>query len=183
MTGQVALSLMLLVGAGLLLRSLVALMTTDLRFDATHLLATTIEVPYEDRQQSLQFQTGLHEDLAAIPGVTGVTFTSHMPFLEPWGDPPMYAAKRPPTEASQEQSALRRWVPPGFFKTLGIRALSGRDLSPADRIGRPLVAVVNDVFVQRFFPGEDPIGQRVVMPAGPRTREYEIVGVVESARM
>ncbi|MGE5361643.1 MAG: ABC transporter permease [Bacteroidales bacterium] len=180
-TAQVALSLVLLVGAGLLVRSLAALTATDLRFDTRNLLATTIEVPYEDVNQRLQFQAGVHEDLAAIPGVAAVTFTSHMPFLEPWGDPPMYAAKRPPTDASQEQTALKRWVPPGFFKAMGIRMLSGRDLSPSDRIGTPLVMVVNDVFVREFFPGENPIGQRVIMPGGAPT-EYEIVGVVDSTR-
>jgi putative ABC transport system permease protein len=179
---QVALSLMLLVGAGLLVRSLAALTATDLRFDTRNLLATTIDVPYEEANQRLQFQTGLHEAMAAIPGVTSVTFTSHMPILEPWSDPPMYAAKRPPTDASQERTAFRRWVPPGFFRTMGIRTLSGRDLSPADRIGTPLVMVVNDVFVREFFPAENPIGQRVVLPGGQNPREYEIVGVVDSAR-
>ena len=179
---QVALSVMLLVGAGLLIRSLFALMTTDLRFDTRNLLATTVDVPYEDANQRLQLQAGLHEDLAAIPGVTAVTFTSHMPILEPWSDPPMYAAKRPPADASQERTAFRRWVPPGFFKALGIRALSGRDLTPSDRPGTRLVMVVNDVFVREFFPGENPIGQRVVMPGGENPREYEIVGVVDSAR-
>ena len=179
---QVALSLMLLVGAGLLVRSLAALMATDLRFDTRNLLATTVDVPYEDENQRLQFQAGLHEDLAAIPGVTAVTFSSHMPILEPWGDPPMYPAKRPPTDASQEETAFMRWVPPGFFKALGIRALSGRDLSPADRAGTPRVIVVNDVFARGFFPGENPIGQRVVMPGGEQPRAFEIVGVVDSAR-
>jgi len=181
-TAQVALSLMLLIGAGLLIRSLAALMATDLGFDTRNLLATTIDVPYEDVNERLQFQTGLHEDLAAIPGVTAVTFTSHMPILEPWSDPPMYAAGRPPADSSQERTAFRRWVPPGFFRALGIHALSGRDLSPADRVGTPLVMVVNDVFVREFFPGENPIGQRVVMPGGQNPTEYEIVGVVDSAR-
>jgi putative ABC transport system permease protein len=105
-----------------------------------------------------------------------------MPILEPWGDPPMYPAKRPPIDASEERTAFRRAVLPGFFKALGIRALSGRDLSPADRIGTPLVMVVNDVFAREFFPGENPIGQLVVMPGGRNPTEYEIVGIVDSAR-
>jgi predicted permease len=179
---QVALSLVLLIGAGLLVRSLAALMATDLRFDTRHLLATAVDLPYEDASRRLQFQNGLRDDLAAIPGVTAVTFTSHMPILEPWGDPPMYPEKRPPIDASEERTAFRRAVLPGFFEALGIRALSGRDLSPGDRIGTPLVMVVNDVFAREFFPGENPIGQRVVMPGGRNPTEYEIVGVVDSAR-
>jgi putative ABC transport system permease protein len=181
-TAQVALSLVLLVGAGLLVRSLIALTATDLRFDTGDLLATAVDVPYEEASQRLQFQAGLHEELAAIPGVAAATLTSHMPILEPWGDPPMYAATRPPTDASQERTAFMRWVPPGFFRTLGIRALSGRDLSPEDRIGTALVMVVNDVFVREFFPSENPIGQRVVMSGGQNPKAYEIVGVVDSAR-
>jgi putative ABC transport system permease protein len=179
---QVALSLVLLLGAGLLLRSLSALMTTDLRFNTRHLLATAVDLPYEDVSRRLQFQNGLRDDVAAIPGVTGVAFTSHMPILEPWGDPPMYPAKRPPIDASEERTAFRRVVLPGFFTALGIRALSGRDLSPADRISTPLVMVVNDVFAREFFPGENPIGQRVVMPGGQSPTVYEIVGIVDSAR-
>jgi hypothetical protein len=105
-----------------------------------------------------------------------------MPILKPWGDPPMYPGKRAPIDASEERAAFRRVVLPGFFTMLGIRSLSGRDLSPADRIGTPLVMVVNDVFALEFFPGENPIGQRVVMPGGLNPLEYEVVGIVDSAR-
>ncbi len=90
---QVALSLVLLVGAGLLVRSLVALMTTDLGFETKNLLITTVDMPSADDNARLQFQTLLRDDLAAIPGVTAVTITSHMPILEPWSDPPDLAGR------------------------------------------------------------------------------------------
>lgn len=179
---QVALSLFLLVGAGLLLRSLGALMTTDLRFDTANLLTTAVDVPYDTNDQRGAFQAALAEDLAAIPGVTAVAMTSHTPFLQPFGDPPMYPAGRPPSDSSQERTALARWVMPGFFKTLGIRQVKGRDLSTGDGVGTPLVMVVNEAFAREFFPGEEPIGQRVVMP-GAGTQSYEIVGLVEDARI
>ena len=179
---QVALSLVLLIGAGLLVRSLVALMTTDLGFETKNLLITTVDMPSADDNARLQFQTLLRDDLAAIPGVTAVTITSHMPILEPWSDPPVWPADHPPVDSSQERTALRRWVLPGFFGTLGIRQRSGRDLLPTDRIGTPRTMVVNDAFAREFFPGENPLGQRVMVANGPKPLDYLVVGVVDSAR-
>ncbi len=181
-TAQVALSLVLLVGAGLLVRSLVGLMTTDLGFEAKNLLTTTIDLPRADESARLQFQTLLHDDLAAIPGVKDVAFTSHTPILEPWSDPPVWAADHPPLDSSQERTAYRRWVTPGFFETLGIRVMAGRDLSTLDRIGTPRVAVINDAFARGFFPGEDALGKRVIVAGGPQPLDYLVVGVVSNAR-
>ncbi|HSK11180.1 MAG TPA: FtsX-like permease family protein, partial [Vicinamibacterales bacterium] len=178
---QVALSLVLLIGAGLLVRSLVGLMATDLKFRTEHLMATSFDMPLGNEAERLQVQTLLKEDIAAIPGVTEVTFTSHMPVLEPWEDPVIWPSDRPPVDQSQRASALRRFVMPGFFKTLGIPLLSGRDFSPDDRIGTRLVMVVNDTFARQFFPGEEAVGKRVAMTT-PDPVEYLIVGVVETAR-
>ncbi len=180
---QVALSLLLLVGAGLLVRSLAALMTTDLRFDTENLATTAIDIPYEKVEQRLAFQETLRDGLSAIPGVTAVAFTSHTPILEAYGDPPMYPADRPPTDSSQERTALARWVLPGFFKTLGIRQVSGRDIAPSDRRGTPLVMVVNQAFTREFFPGENPLGKRMVLPGADEPMVCEIVGVVDDARI
>jgi putative ABC transport system permease protein len=179
---QVTLSLVLLVGAGLLVRSLSALTSTDLGFNTKNLLATAVDIPLGKAAERIAFQDALHDDLAAIPGVEAVTFTSHTPILHPFGDPPMYPAKRPPTDSSQERTAFARRVLPGFFKTLGIRLRSGRDLSPSDRMGSPLVLVVNTAFAREFFPGENPLGQHVIMPGGAGPFDFEIVGVVEDAR-
>jgi putative ABC transport system permease protein len=180
--GQVALSLFLLVGAGLLMRSLGRLASTDLGFDTRGLLCTTLEAPYADEAKRIQFQSDVREELAAIPGVTAVTMTSHVPILHPGGDPPMWAAKRPPADSSREQTALARVVMPGYFGTLGIRLLAGRDLAPTDRRGTPNVMVVNEAMVRAFFPGENPIGQQVMVAGNPPTA-FEVVGVVSNARI
>ena len=180
--GQVGLSLVLLVGAGLLVRSLAGLMTTPLGFDSTNLQATSLSVPYADEQKRVQFQEGLHDDLLAVPGITAVTFTSHMPFPEPFGDPPVWRADRPPLDSSQERTALARLVMPGYFTTLGMRLLSGRDLEPSDRLGTPAVMVVNEAFIRDFFPGENPVGQRVMVARGKEPLDCVVVGVVADAR-
>jgi putative ABC transport system permease protein len=180
----VALSLVLLVGAGLLIRSLSALMATDLAFDPRNLLTTSLALSEPDERSRIQLQAALHEDLAALPGVTAVTFTSHMPIVQPWGDPPMWPADRPPVDSSQERTAYLRTVTPGYFGTLGIRLLAGRDLAPSDRAGTPRVLVINDVMAREFFPGRSAIGERVVVTgmAGPAPVECEVVGVVRGAR-
>jgi predicted permease len=180
--GQVALSLVLLVGAGLLVRSLGRLAATELGFEHRGLLTTTIETPFTDELRRIQFQSDIRDDLAAIPGVTAVTMTSHVPILHPGGDPPMWAAKRPPADSSQEQTALSRVVMPGYFRTLGIRLLAGRDLAPTDRQGSPTVMVVNEAMARTFFPGENPIGQQVMIAGNP-PMAFEVVGVVGDARI
>ena len=181
--GQVAVSLMLLIGAGLLIRSLAQLAATDLGFDTDDLQTAEIDLPYTDATQRIQFQRGLREDLAAIPGVTGVTIASHVPVLHPWGDPPMWAADHPPADSSQERTALARVVSPGYFKVLGIPLLAGRDLSQADRMDTPRVMVINEVMARTLFPGENPLGKRVMVAGDPKPLDYEVVGVVGNARV
>ena len=181
--GQVAVSLVLLVGAGLLIRSLARLAATDLGFDVENLQAVSINLPYADATQRIQFQRGLREDLAAIPGVTAVTLASHVPILHPWGDPPMWPADHPPVDSSQERTALARVVLPGYFKALGIPLLAGRDLSEKDRLDTPRVMVINEVMARTLFPGQNPLGKRVVVASDPKPLDFEVVGMVGNARV
>ena len=181
--GQIALSLVLLVGAGLLLRSLGRLMSVDLGFESRGLLVTTIDVPYPDEAKRVQFLVGLREELAAIPGVSGATMTSHVPVREPSGDPPMWAASRPPVDSTQERTALARIVMPGYFDTLGIPLVAGRDFAASDRRGTPPVMVVNRAMAREFFPGENPVGQKVMIASDPAPMAFEVIGVVGDARI
>jgi putative ABC transport system permease protein len=181
--GQVAISLVLLVGAGLLLRSLGRLMALDLGFNSQGLQVTAIDIPYQDEARRIQFLGELRDDLSAIPGVSDVTMASHMPIREPYGDPPMWPAKRPPVDSTQERTALSRVVMPGYFRTLGIPLVAGRDLAPSDRQGTPRVIVVNGVMAREFFPGENPLGQKVMVAGDPAPMDFEVVGVVGDARI
>ncbi len=181
--GQVAVSLLLLVGAGLLIRSFAKLTGTELGFDMHHVLTGQIQVPYADANQRLQFFEGLRDDLAATPGVTTVTFTTHVPIRDSAGDPPMWAADRPPTDSSQEQTAAMRIVLPGYFEALRIPIVAGRDLAASDRDNAPRVLVINQVMARTLFPGENPLGKRVMVTTGTGPIALEVVGVVGDARI
>jgi predicted permease len=184
---QVALSMVLLVGAGLLLESLRVLMAADLGFDSHNLLVASIDQPSRDPSKRIQFQKRLSQDLAAIPGVTALTLTSHVPIRDPGGNPPMWPARRAPLDASQEMSPLARVVAPGYFKAVGIPLVAGRDLTAADRQGTPPVMVIDQAMADEFFPGENPIGEHVMakgmVPGDTAPRDFEVVGVVRSARI
>ena len=131
--GQVAISLILLIGAGLLIRSLARLAAAELGFDPGHVLTGQLEASSGEIDQRLRFFDGLREELAAMPGVTAVSFTSHVPIRDTAGDPPMWAADRPPADSTQERTAAMRVVLPGYFDTLRIPLVAGRDLAATDR--------------------------------------------------
>jgi putative ABC transport system permease protein len=181
--GQVAISLILLIGAGLLTRSLARLATTELGFDPRHVLTGQLEASSGEIDQRLQFFAGLREELAALPGVTAVSFTSHVPIRDTAGDPPMWAADRPPVDSSQERTAAMRVVLPGYFDTLRIPLVAGRDLAAADRANTPRVLVINQVMARTLFPGENPLGKRVMVATGSAPLAFEVVGVAGDARI
>jgi len=95
----------------------------------------------------------------------------------------MWAADHPPADSSQERTALARVVPPGYFKALGIPLRAGRDLSQADRMNTPRVMVINEVMARTLFPGENPLGKRVMVASDPAPLDWEVVGVVGDARI
>ncbi len=123
--GQVTVTLVLLIGAGLLIRSFARLTQVDLGFDPHHVLTGQLSLPYTDPGRAAGFFEGLRDDLRAIPGVTAVSFTSHVPVRDPAGDPPVWADGRPPVDASQMQSAALRYVLPGYLDTLRIPPRGG----------------------------------------------------------
>jgi putative ABC transport system permease protein len=167
----------------LLLRSLGRLVSVDLGFDSQGLQVTTVDVPYQDEARRIQFLSSLRDEIAAIPGVEAVAMASHVPIREPSGDPPMWPARRPPVDSTQERTALARVVTPGYFKTLGIPLVAGRDFEAADRQGTSRVMVINRAMAEEFFPGENPVGQNVVIAGDPAPLDYEVVGVVGDARI
>ncbi len=184
---QVALSLMLLVGAGLLIRSFARLTAVDPGFDAENLLTAMVSLPqsrYQEPEQRIRFFSSLLEDLRTIPGVTNVGLISELPFIHPWGSTRVWAARRPPVEPGDSPSALTRAALPGYFDALGIPVLSGRGILATDRADAPPVLAINQTMARTLFPGEDPLGQKVVvdMPSEGNVT-FEVVGVVGDARL
>jgi putative ABC transport system permease protein len=178
---EIALSCGLLVGAGLMIRSVTTLRTVDFGFETTRVFTARVALPegkYGDGASQLRFYQALQPRLAALPGVEGASLGSALPAAHEIPRDRLalegraYAAER---DYPLTGSGV---VAPGFLAAFGVAPRRGRDVSPADREGTVPVAIVTESFVRRFFPGADPIGRRVRL-GGPGTKEpwRTIVGV------
>ena len=181
---EVALAIVLLVGAGLLLRSFQKLAHVEPGFATDQRLSVTTLLPvpkYADNGRLVDFYDRAIARLRALPGVESVALTSIVPIS---GNDEIYSITfegRPPLPPGQGVSALYYLVGPGYFDTIGIPILKGRAFTDEDRAGAPRVAVVNDVFVRMHYPNENPIGQRIRMGRNSDIVR-EIVGVVGSVK-
>jgi putative ABC transport system permease protein len=183
MAVEVALSTLLLVGVGLMLRSLVAVNAVPLGFDPTGVLATNVVLPpqrYATPQAKLDFYETLADRVAAIPGVRGVTFSNRLPLRGSWSSGFTFDEPSAAIPSAQMRSAGFQAVSPDYFALFKIPLLRGRLLAPSDRAGAAGVAVVNAAFVRTFFKDGNPLGQR--LRRGPRMPAIEIVGVVADIR-
>ena len=176
---EVALSLMLLVGAGLLIRSFLNLSQTDPGFDARHLLTLTLShrVSAEDGAKAAQFFRAVEVRVRALPGVKAVAVTNGAPML---GASESLVGIEGTPSAEPDKRLLAVSYMPGrdFLKAMGIRLLRGRFFDEHDTQGAPLVAVVDEEFARRYLPGEDPIGKFFVGVPEMDIPHAEIVGVV-----
>ncbi len=180
---QVALSVALLIGSGLLIRSFVNLSTVDLGFDPEDLLTGQLQIQisqYPTPEERNQFFTSLLEEVEALPGVASATLINKLPIRSPWQDWSVWPAELPPPSVQEGFNAMARWVPPGYFDTMGIPLVAGRDIAATDVPDSPYVIVLSETVAQTLFQGSDPIG-RMVNVAGWRT--FEVVGVVRDARV
>jgi predicted permease len=182
---QVALSVVLLIGAGLLIRSLASLMGTEPGFDARNLLTAEIRLPsteYQERERRIQFYTRLVEDLSAVPGVEGVALINQLPIRNPGNNIYVHDEENPPLDPADVRSAYIRAVLPGYFETLGIPLLSGRAIEATD-VGEALpVLVISQKMADSIFPGVNPVGRRAVVDFGQPVT-FEVVGVVADVKM
>lgn len=175
---QFALSLLLLVGAGLLGRSLAAELAIDPGFDGGSTLSFDLALPpdaYDTGAARSAFFQALVDRLSAIPGVGAVSGTSALPFSGRGGSSSFQIVGREVPESRKKPEALRRTVLPGFHEMLGIRLLRGRPLLGSDRDGAPEAVVISRTMERRFWPGGDAIGARIERDR----RVWEVVGVVD----
>ena len=175
---EVSLCTILLIGAGLLLRSFVAVMNVDLGFHPEHVLAATIPLPearYATAEQRLRFFEHLDERLRAEPGVLATAFCNRMPMRGGWG-----TGINKPSNPNDNLDTDAQAVSTGYFDTLGMRLLRGRLLASTDRTGQPLVVVINQELARLFFKDADPIGQ--VVRRGSNGPWLRIVGVVSNIK-
>jgi putative ABC transport system permease protein len=175
---ETALAVVLLAMAGLLIHSFSQLQKVDPGFKAERVVTFNLDLPegrYTEDTQLRAFLGALREKVATLPGVnaTGVTVYG-MPFGNNVNVLDFRVAGRPPVPADQQRAIRAAAATPDYFKAMGIRVVRGRAFTPRDRDGAPGVVVLNEAAVRRYFPGQDPIGQRIEMgPLGG-----EIVGIV-----
>jgi putative ABC transport system permease protein len=185
---EVALSLVLLTGAGLLMRSFVALMQVDLGLNPDNVLVARLPFPlgqYKTAEAKRQFFRPLLQRLYALPGVVAATETSTLP---PYGGIGT-EVEIPGKTHSEKWNAIFQLCSEGYFPTLGIRLLRGRPLSEAEVNDARKVAVVNQTLVKKFFGQEDPIGRRIKLTMleteiDPPVKDpvFEVIGVVADAK-
>ncbi len=183
--GQVALALILLVGAGLMIRSLQELNAVDLGFEPAGMLTMTLNLPqarYPDRVTRADFFNRLETRLSALPGVESLGSISVVPLSGNNSDTDFYIEGRPPPEQGVHQTVWFRRATPTYFETMDIRVIRGRGFTPSDDGQAPPVTVINQTFADRHFPDENPIGKRINVNSLQNPVWREIVGVAEDIK-
>jgi len=181
---EVALALMLLIGAGLLMRSLSGLRSVDPGFDPGNTLTATIQIPnakYSTPELRNQFFERVAANVRAVPGVQSAAWIDNVPLQ---GGSSQYVAVegQPSMKESELPVVAVRLVSPDYFKTSRIQMLAGRDFTVADGYGKPAVIVISEGTAKRFFPNQDPIGRHIALTM--MTKETaEIVGVVREVKL
>ena len=183
---QVALSLLLLAGAGLLIKSFYNLRATSPGFDAAKVLTADVTVPrvkYPEPDQQIQFHTRLLSKLAALPGVQVVGGVNPLPFSGNSRGSTFAIAGQPPIPVGNHPGASHLTVEPKYFQAMSIPILAGREFNEHDTKDSPKVLIVNEAFARKFLPNENPIGRQVIIDREkPNPPPLEIVGVVGDSR-
>ena len=194
--GQFAMALMLVVGAGLLVRSFQNLRSVDSGFVSSGVLTLELDVSTAiaaTHPEVIDFYDQFEQRLAALPGVTGVGDASTLPLAEALDYSVVFSFVDWEVPAEIETRAFIRPVSPGFLTAMGTPIVAGRNSNSLDRVGAPGVALINEALAERFFRGEDPIGTKIgdmrtqygplggIHMAGDIS-ESEIVGVVKDVK-
>ena len=199
---EVALSLMLLVGAGLMVRSLYHLQNADMGMDPRNVLAAAMILPqarYETPEKQTRFYDRVLERVRALPGIESASLTASVPLSGDAGNWPIAIEGRPAPPVSQQPTVVGVIASPGFLQTLRIGLVSGRDLadsdisrqtmaSPAtasiasDISGRPTAILISQSMAKHFWPNQDPLGARLKCVFLPDTM-LQVVGVVKDAKI
>ncbi|MEO6196069.1 MAG: ABC transporter permease [Thermoanaerobaculia bacterium] len=176
---EIAVSLVLLVGAGLLLRGFLTLSSTKPGLVAENVLTAHLSVPITQLEGSTPrlFRPVL-EKIRALPGVRSAAVVSILPIQRAGTNGGFTIEGRPAPEPGQEPSAELRVASPEFFQSLGIPILRGRDFTEADGTSGPRVVIINEALAHKHFPNKDPLGQQIDFGDGV----FTIVGIVGSVR-
>lgn len=176
---QVALSLVMLIVSGLLIRSFVTITGVDPGFEIEHLLTFDLQPPsfqYDTRQKVAQYMIQVQEEVLAVPGVVGFAGVEQLPLMGgPWNY--VWPADSPPADPSDRIGATRRRATVGYFRTMGIPLVAGRRFEPTDTAESTRVTIISEELARRAFPDGDALGKGIVLTftdGGP----FQVVGIV-----
>lgn len=183
---EVALSLMLLVSAGLLMRSFLSLLKTSPGFNPDNVLTMSLVLPaakYKETPQRATFYSDLVQRVAALPGVESVAAVNFLPLGGSNSSDAFLIEGTPEPPPGQEFMGRYRVCTPDFFQTLGIRVVGGRAFTEQDNSGALPVIIVNETLARRFWPNSDAVGKRMRIMGPPAENPWmQVVGVVEDVR-
>jgi putative ABC transport system permease protein len=180
---EIAVTLVLLVGAGLLVKSFARLQRTELGFEPRNLLTLVVGAPtqlYGQNEQRADYFRRMQSRLAALPGVRGVALSSSLPL--DWVLNFSYGVEGRPARPGDEPQADYSSVSPNYFEVMKIPLRAGRVFDEHDAAGAPDVCLINETMARRVFPGEDPLGKRITIDYMERRVSLEVVGVVADTR-
>jgi putative ABC transport system permease protein len=184
-TGQVALTLLLLVGAALFTRSLAASLSQDAGFDRNNILVVSTDALVTGLEGARldAFHGDLQARLEAIPGILSTSLSMYPPISDQDGSwTQSIVVDGEPQEPESSRFVYFNAISPGYFSTLGMHPLRGRDFTTADTLGSAKVAIVNESLARTFFRDRDPIGRRISIGRDRRRQDLEIVGVARDAK-
>jgi len=179
---EIALAVVLLVGAGLMLKSFTRLIATRTGVDPESLLTVRINLPQGAPGAGMAFFSQLEQRVAALPGVTSAGLSNCHALSGGCNGTLIWFRDRPAAAAGTEPIVGVHFVSPDYFKTLRIPLIKGRFFSASDRQGAPKVVVISETAVRRFWPEEDPIGKPVGVGQGGFGDRAEVIGVVGDVR-
>ncbi len=183
LTIQTAMALVLLVGAGLFVRSLKNGLDADLGFETRNLAMASFNLARRQYSEpaALQFVQDLSDRAAQLPGTVNVTSAVYPPLA--LGSSGFFISIDGYTPAEGEELRIEaNWVGPDYFRTLGIPLINGRDITEQDRVGAPYVAVINETMAKRWWPGEDPVGRTFRLNGDGSGPEVLIVGYAKDVK-
>ena len=181
---EVALAMMLLIGSGLMLRTMSRLLAVSPGFEAQHLLTMQVQTTgprFNDDAVTHDFFERVLQAVRATPGVSAAAFTSQLPLSGAFDTYGTHIESKPNPNPENDPSPFRYAVSDGYLETMQIPLLHGRLLQASDRAGQPEAVVINETFARKLWPGENPIGQRVRI-GGNDGPWWTIVGVVGDVR-
>lgn len=183
MVSQMALSLVLLVGGGLMLRALEHAQTIDLGFDPRHAAEVAFDLRLQGYEsgQAKEFQKRLLERVRVLPGAQSAGIADLVPVDLHFSRTGVFIEGHAVPRTANAPTAMINRVSPGYFQAMSTRLLQGRDFTEQDDEKAPRVAIINETFARRFFAGEDPIGKRFSLgrPEGTKT---QVIGVVQDGK-